>query len=413
MGSVFSLSAQEERKTNEGIQFMANEPWTTVVQQAKEQNRLIFMDCYTTWCGPCKGLAENIFPQKAVGDFFNAHFVNVQYDMEKGDGKMLNEKYKAHIIGYPTLLLINAEGQVVHQMAGYQEADVLIAGMKAGLEGRSLFAVQDRYEKGARDLETITAYVDALNGAFQKEKIPGVVEAFLATIPVERLLEPEVWQVVGKYIKDPYTEQYRFVLQNLGRGYQYRLKVDRYALETQLASGMLKAVEEILTLSRATRDADTLALLREREGKLKELLLKYQVKEYPTFVAKLEINDLILAGEPLETYRLLASAQKMGVFPSNSNSKFLSGCYRYIVENIRDKKILRACIDELLALQEKQTLRVEYAFSYHDVLALAHEKLKDHAAAQAAREEYERRETAKKEHFSKMFDTAKTETTTP
>ena len=76
----------------QGIEFMDNEPWSKVLQRAKEQNRLIFMDCYTVWCGPCKGLAQDVFPQKQVGDFFNAHFVNVKYDMEKGEGPELAKK---------------------------------------------------------------------------------------------------------------------------------------------------------------------------------------------------------------------------------------------------------------------------------------------------------------------------------
>ena len=135
------MNAQDKaEKPYEGIFFMENQPWNDVLRKAKEQNRLIFVDCYTVWCGPCKGLSNDIFPQKKVGDFFNANFVNAKYDMEKGDGKMLYEKYKEHIIGFPTLLLIDAEGNVVHQMAGYQEADALIAGMKAGLEGKTLAA---------------------------------------------------------------------------------------------------------------------------------------------------------------------------------------------------------------------------------------------------------------------------------
>ena len=58
----------------QGIEFMDNEPWSKVLQRAKEQNQLIFMDCYTVWCGPCKGLAQDVFPQKQVGDFFNYPF---------------------------------------------------------------------------------------------------------------------------------------------------------------------------------------------------------------------------------------------------------------------------------------------------------------------------------------------------
>ena len=57
------------------------------LEQAKAQGKMVFMDCYTTWCGPCKMMTEEVFPQKEAGDFFNAHFVNVKFDMEKGEGK--------------------------------------------------------------------------------------------------------------------------------------------------------------------------------------------------------------------------------------------------------------------------------------------------------------------------------------
>ena len=88
-GMGISVFAQNEGQ--EGIVFMENQPWSEVLQKAKEQNRLIFMDCYTVWCGPCKGLAKDIFPQKKVGDFFNANFVNAKYDMEKGEGLALKK----------------------------------------------------------------------------------------------------------------------------------------------------------------------------------------------------------------------------------------------------------------------------------------------------------------------------------
>jgi thiol-disulfide isomerase/thioredoxin len=396
---LFTLAAQE--KGEEGIKFMVNEPWERVLQQAREQGRLVFMDCYTEWCGPCKGLAQNIFPLKQVGDFFNANFVNAQYDMEKGDGKMLYEKYREHIIGFPTLLLIDAGGKVVHQMAGYQEAGPLIAGMKAGLEGNSLFATRERYESGARDLETVAAYVDALDGAYQREKIPGVVADFLATIPVERLLEPEVWRIAGKHVKDPYTEQYRFVLQNIGRGYQYRLKVDRYALESQLASGMSNAVTALVKTALATRDADTLKLLDERAGYLKELLAKYSIKEFPTFLAKLEITDLLLAGDPSESYRALSYARKIGVLPGENS--FVEECYRCIIEQSRDKKLIRACLQELVERQERQQGRVEFRHNYHDTIALAHDKLKESAAASEARIEAGKLDEARKAYALKLF----------
>ena len=66
-GWVFSVSAQELK---EGIVFMENESWELALKKAKEQHKLIFIDCYTVWCGPCKSLSDKVFPQKKSGGFF-------------------------------------------------------------------------------------------------------------------------------------------------------------------------------------------------------------------------------------------------------------------------------------------------------------------------------------------------------
>jgi thiol-disulfide isomerase/thioredoxin len=397
MGASLALPAQENE--GKGIKFMTNEPWEQALQQAKEQNRLIFMDCYTVWCGPCKGLADNIFPREDVGNFFNANFVNVQYDMEKGDGKMLNEKYKEYIIGYPTLLLINADGQVIHQMAGYQEADALINGMKAGLEGRSLFAARTRYEEGARDLETVTAYVDALTGAYLTEEVAKVALDFLATLPPERLNDDEVWRIVGKHVKDPYTEHYKFLLHNKLNGKRYG--ADRYALENQLGTAMRRAVDEIMHFMRTSSNADTLRQMQEREGKLKELLQKYSCRDFTACLAKFEINDRIFAGDLQGALDFLRITRQLRLL--TFEGRFLEGSYRVLIDRTRDKKFLRGCLDELLVLQGMQSSRVEFAYNYYGLIADAREKLGERDKAKVDRAEFERREVIRKEQARKLF----------
>lgn len=48
---------------------------------------MVFMDCYTSWCGPCKMMAQEVFSREDVGQFMNTRFVNVKLDMEKGEGR--------------------------------------------------------------------------------------------------------------------------------------------------------------------------------------------------------------------------------------------------------------------------------------------------------------------------------------
>ncbi len=107
----------------DGIQFYKGN-WKEVAQKAADENKLIFIDIYATWCGPCKLLKRKTFPNEEVGTYFNSKFVNATFDGEAGDGITLAEKYQ--IQGYPTLLILDSKGNVVAQTAGYMSPKALI-----------------------------------------------------------------------------------------------------------------------------------------------------------------------------------------------------------------------------------------------------------------------------------------------
>jgi len=106
-----------------GIQFYRGS-WREAMEKAQKENKIIFLDIYATWCGPCKRLKSTTFSNSRVGKYFNANFINVTLDGETGDGEILAEKHS--ISGYPTLLFINKEGNVVVSADGFMEADELL-----------------------------------------------------------------------------------------------------------------------------------------------------------------------------------------------------------------------------------------------------------------------------------------------
>lgn len=106
--------------TEKGIQFYQGS-WNEALHLAKEENKLVFLDIYATWCGPCKRLKANTFPDEAVGEFYNTNFINLALDGEKGEGRELARKYA--IKGYPTLLFVDHTGAVVARTAGYHNPD--------------------------------------------------------------------------------------------------------------------------------------------------------------------------------------------------------------------------------------------------------------------------------------------------
>jgi len=106
-----SISAQDK-----GIKFLNDTVFENVLAKAKAENKLVFMDCYAVWCGPCKYMDASIFPDEELGKFHNKHFINVKYDMEKPYGMKIRTKYT--IKGYPSFLYLNGDGEVVHRAIG-------------------------------------------------------------------------------------------------------------------------------------------------------------------------------------------------------------------------------------------------------------------------------------------------------
>lgn len=94
--------------------------------EAVKTGKLIFIDCYTDWCGPCKRMAATAFKDEKVGDLYNNKFLNLKIEMEKNpDGKSVAAQYK--IRAYPTLLIIDGKGNLIKQVVGMQSADGLMA----------------------------------------------------------------------------------------------------------------------------------------------------------------------------------------------------------------------------------------------------------------------------------------------
>lgn len=119
--------------TEQGIQF-TDATWKDHLAKAKSEKKIIFLDAYASWCGPCKLLQKNVFPQKEVGDFFNKEFINVKIDMEKGEGPALALQYPLE--AYPTLFFIDSDGKVIKKVIGYQSPEGLLA-IGKGVKGEA------------------------------------------------------------------------------------------------------------------------------------------------------------------------------------------------------------------------------------------------------------------------------------
>jgi thioredoxin 1 len=95
---------------------------------AKKENRQLFVMVHASWCAVCKKIKREVLPQKELGDFFNAHFVNIMVDFDSDEGKILRKQYE--VTGTPTFLYLSAQGRLLNKTSGFQGPGELIAAAK-------------------------------------------------------------------------------------------------------------------------------------------------------------------------------------------------------------------------------------------------------------------------------------------
>lgn len=135
----------------------------------KKGPNLVFMDCYTVWCGPCKHMANVIFPTKEAGDYFNKNFVNIKMDMEKGEGIELNKKFK--IIGYPTFLILDSDGNEIGRVIGGGELNEFINRIERAKDiNNSPDKLLEKY-KETKDMDIAYKYLDILSKNMMNDNI--------------------------------------------------------------------------------------------------------------------------------------------------------------------------------------------------------------------------------------------------
>lgn len=205
---------------NRSIQFEDTKEWKQIVKKAKKQKKLIFVDCYTDWCGPCKMLAANVFTQDAVADYFNQHFVNAKFEMEKDkDGVILKDKFG--IKAFPTLVFVDPKTEeVVHTLVGAGSAEWLIAGAEAANDPENnMKGMMRRYAAGERDAEFLGAYLKALASAYMKEEQGKVAAEYLEKLTDEQLATKENWDLIKDNVSDPLSAPLRSVMANRHKFY--------------------------------------------------------------------------------------------------------------------------------------------------------------------------------------------------
>lgn len=183
--------------------------------EARHSGKPLFVDAYTVWCGPCKFMAREIFPDKAVGDFYNENFVNIKLDMEKGEGLAFAEQYGVR--SYPTFLFLDADGAILHRSVGAQGAEAFLKLGRTALDPEArLGGRKARYEQNPKDPDALRDYLLALYDARMSDD--RLADEYRGLVKNEDdWFTKDNWQFIYRYVYKLEDPMFKFVVENRAR----------------------------------------------------------------------------------------------------------------------------------------------------------------------------------------------------
>ena len=91
--------------------------WESIMKEAKETGKPIFLNFHATWCAPCKLMKFRTFTNNELADYLNTNFINLRLDGEVGEGEALMKALG--LSAYPSTLFIGPDGNLLWGKSGY------------------------------------------------------------------------------------------------------------------------------------------------------------------------------------------------------------------------------------------------------------------------------------------------------
>lgn len=216
------ISAQVETADN-GIQWIKGASWEQIKQKAKEENKYIFVDCYATWCNPCKWMDENVYKNDSLVKFVEKKFISVKIQMDStsvdninirnwyATASLISSHYQVN--SFPTYLFLSPNGEIVHRDKGKKELkDFFIVLNNALNPLQQFYTLSKRYESGDLDDNLIKYLIQTATSIGEKEFAGKVANQYLNSLKTSELFTKENIGLMHDFTKRTADRGFRIFL---------------------------------------------------------------------------------------------------------------------------------------------------------------------------------------------------------
>ncbi len=212
-----------------------------IFELARKEQKPVMLYFHFNGCGACTTMERTSFKDAEVIAFFNSHFINFSVNTMKGAGIEINKIYNVRL--HPTMLFLNAKGEVMDKIVGVFSPDDFLQHGKDALDSKKTLSwFKKEYRKGKRDADFLLDYTHKLRDAFELDSF--AINEYLNTQRDEDLqLEKNV-----KFIYQYAIHNTRICFPFGSRAYvfmsQHKDLFNRYFKEDQVDARLLFIVQD-------------------------------------------------------------------------------------------------------------------------------------------------------------------------
>lgn len=190
-------------KKNQGVRFEDNLSWEAILTKARAEGKFVLIDCYATWCVPCKTMDKEVFALDTVAAAIKAKFIALKVQMDSTIQDPLNirqfytlarELERSYsITALPTYLVLSPEGKILHKQVGASKATDFLNFLNNSQDStKQLYTIVNKARRGGVSLDELPSMIDRLIVDFKEKELANEIAQIYKRNYLDKLSETEL-----------------------------------------------------------------------------------------------------------------------------------------------------------------------------------------------------------------------------
>ncbi len=336
--------------------------------QAKKENKLLFVECYSPTCPYCQAL-EPFFKTPEVAIKYNSNFISYKMDVTKeGERKFLDDR-SVWLPSFPMFLFFDGDGKLVHQAGADPTVESINGNADLALDpDKRASSYASRFAKGERNIDFLSNYAAYGRVTLDTMATLNAANELFKIYPKDKLGTEESWKILKKSVNDIDNGFSKYWFDHVKEAAAFEAKEGHPGNENNIFGGIIQS-----SIYSSRGKAYGVAKLQT----VKEYMKKAGAGEYAESVTwELEVKANIRENQPAKA---LAIGEKT-VSKFKGNGSAIVYITRVFIDSFKDNSYIPSAkkwLAEAATSINQDNVKAEYFYE----LARIHQKAGDSAEA--------------------------------